>query len=76
MPKLTVNSAVPVPDDQKGRKKPVEFEPRCRPCPRCYVPLVLERQHRIGARDLRLPGVRRAVPAQSRGRPVAGDRVT
>jgi RNase P subunit RPR2 len=45
MPKLsTTNNASP-PDDRVLRKAP-EPEPRCRPCPRCYVPLVLERQYR------------------------------
>jgi hypothetical protein len=46
MPKLsTTNNASP-PDDRNGRGKPADPEPRCRPCPRCYVPLVLERQYR------------------------------
>jgi hypothetical protein len=46
MPKLTTNINASPPDDRQNRKKPVEPEPRCRPCPRCYVPLVLERQYR------------------------------
>jgi len=45
MPKLVNTSNTPPPDDQPG-KKAVGSEPRCRPCPRCYVPLVLERQYR------------------------------
>jgi hypothetical protein len=46
MPKLsTTNNASP-PDDRDARSKPADPEPRCRPCPRCYVPLVLERQYR------------------------------
>ncbi len=45
MPKLsTTNNASP-PEDPRGRKVPPS-EPKCRPCPRCYVPLVLERQYR------------------------------
>ena len=44
MPKLsTTNNASP-PDDRAARKSPEP--PRCRPCPRCFVPLVLERQYR------------------------------
>ncbi len=46
MPKLATTSNASPPDDGQGRKKTVDAEPRCRPCPRCYVPLVLERQYR------------------------------
>ena len=47
MPKLTTSSNVTPPDDAEKRKKPAPVaETRCRPCPRCYVPLVLERQYR------------------------------
>jgi len=43
MAKLITSSHASPPDDGQNRKAPVE--PRCRPCPRCYVPLVLERQY-------------------------------
>jgi hypothetical protein len=46
MPKLATTSNASPPDDGQGGKKNVQSEPRCRPCPRCYVPLVLERQYR------------------------------
>lgn len=46
MPKLTTSSNMSPPDDSHDRKQAAESEPRCRPCPRCYVPLVLERQYR------------------------------
>ncbi len=47
MPKLTTSSNTTPPDDaQKRSKQAPVVEPRCRPCPRCYVPLVLERQYR------------------------------
>jgi DNA-directed RNA polymerase subunit M/transcription elongation factor TFIIS len=46
MPKLTTSSHTTPPDDQKRDKQAPAEETRCRPCPRCYVPLVLERQYR------------------------------
>lgn len=46
MPKLSTSSNLPPPDDEQARKKAAELERRCRPCPRCHVPLVLERQYR------------------------------
>ena len=45
MPKLSNTSNLPAPGDDEARKK-AELERKCRPCPRCYVPLVLERQYR------------------------------
>lgn len=45
MPKLATSSNASPPDGQPP-KKAVDSEPRCRPCPRCHVPLVLERQYR------------------------------
>lgn len=46
MPKLSVNNNTTPPDDPRQKKSSPPTEPRCRPCPRCYVPLVLERQYR------------------------------
>ncbi len=46
MPKLATTSNTSPPDDGQGQKKATQPEPRCRPCPRCYVPLVLERQYK------------------------------
>ncbi len=47
MPKLMTSSNSTPPDDARKRDKPAPVaETRCRPCPRCYVPLVLERQYR------------------------------
>ncbi len=46
MPKLSTSSNASPPDDRDGAAKNDVPEPRCRPCPRCYVPLVLERQYR------------------------------
>ncbi len=46
MPKLSTSSNASPPDDREAAGKRDVPEPRCRPCPRCYVPLVLERQYR------------------------------
>jgi len=45
MPRLrTTDQPLPPDDPRAGSPKPAAT--RCRPCPRCYVPLVLERQYR------------------------------
>ena len=46
MPKLTTHTNLSSPDDRRPGPKPEDVVPRCRPCPRCYVPLVLELQYR------------------------------
>ncbi len=46
MPKLTTTNNASPPDDAMKRKAAQNVETRCRPCPRCHVPLVLERQYR------------------------------
>lgn len=43
MSKLNVSNQPPV---DPRRETPKSDAPLCRPCPRCFVPLVLERQHR------------------------------
>ena len=46
MPKLSTTNDARPPDDRQAESTRPDLEPRCRPCPRCYVPLVLERQYR------------------------------
>jgi hypothetical protein len=44
MPKLSTSHSAS-PQDTAKAKANGSVEPKCRPCPRCYVPLVLERQY-------------------------------
>lgn len=46
MPKLSTTNHATLPEQAKPKTTPPVLEPKCRPCPRCYVPLVLERQYK------------------------------
>ena len=46
MPKLSATNHPRQDDSRTKNQPPAPLEPRCRPCPRCFVPLVLERQYR------------------------------